>query len=391
VACTQGSWFSRVSGVDHLAYAKVVLEDRPVAYWPGFWRQGSLIPKPPWLPLSWWKRFLQGGLVEVVAGRNGRFVGTPPSHGRGIDAFGSVHFAAQPGQYVEVADVPLWSLPPANTGLTVEAWLRVDTLEFDDPQGAHVDFIHWLGKGIAGTHEWAFRVYSLTNHANRPNRLSFYVFNAAGGEGAGAHSEQGPDNPHKLEVGKWQHLVGTLTPFHGWPDPEHPHCRQEGASIFHDGQAVDGIAAGDANDSYWGFPDHAQGLLAQPVTFPLANATLELQAAAGFRPSSTMSVAVLDDAGHYHPVSYTGVTGASLTGCSGDEAGTASAGNPVRQGGWEITPKRGTAPLRFGTRDLKQYLPGSLCHIALYQHVLPPVRIALHHNAGHQALAHRSP
>jgi hypothetical protein len=344
------------------------------------------LPKPPWLPLSWWKWWLRGGLVEVVAGRNGRFVGRPPSHGRGIDAFGSVHFAAQPGQYVEVADAALWSLQPANTGLTVEAWLRVDTLEFNDAQGAHLDYIHWLGKGITGAEEWTFRVYSLTNQANRPNRISFYVFNAAGGEGAGAYSQYGPTNPNKLKVGEWQHLVGTLTPFRGWPDPEHPNCAQEGASIFDNGQAVDGIAVGDSNDSYWGFPDHVRSVLAQAVRFPLANATLALQSGAGFRPSGTTLVAVEDDTGHYHTVSYSGLSGATLTGCSGDGTGTASAGNTVRQGAWEITPKRGTAPLRFGTRDLKQYLPGSLCHIALYQHVLPAARIALHHNAGREAL-----
>ena len=369
-----------------LRYAKIVLEDGPVGYWPGFWRSpvGTPPPEPPaGLPVSWQRWWLRGGLVEVVGGRNGRFVGRPPARGSGIDGLGSVHFASQPGQYVELADDPRWSLMPGNHGLTVEVWLRPDRLEFTDAAGAHTDYIHWLGKGVGGAHEWTFRLYSLTNTARRPNRLSFYAFNLGGGEGAGAHAQHGDNTRVEMRAGEWQHLVGTLEPFRGWPDPEHPGCGQEGASLYQNGTLIDGVAAGDSNDSYWGFPDNASSTLAQPVSFPLANSILALESAAGFRTHGVLIAAVQDDSGHFHPVRYTGVKGSSLIGCTAEGAGNASSGAPVRQGAWEIRPEHGPAPLRFATRDLAQYLPGSLCHIAIYQKVLPPSRVLHHYQAGH--------
>jgi hypothetical protein len=223
----------------------------------------------------------------------------------------------------------------------------------------------------------------VTNSASRPNRLSFYAFNLGGGEGAGADAQFGVNTQVELRVGEWQHLVGTLSPFHGWPEPEHPDCRREGASLYQNGTLVDGVAAGDSNDSYWGFPDHAAGALAQPVAFPLVDGQLVLESASGFRTRGTRLAVVEDDDGHFRTVAYKGVAGASLTGCTAAGPGTASAGAQVRQGTWEIVPEHGTAPLRFGTRDLRQYLPGSLCHIAIYQKLLKPRRILQHYQAGH--------
>ena len=48
-------------------------------------------------------------------------------------------------------------------------------------------FVHWLGKGEEGRHEWALRFYSRATA--RPNRISAYRFNAAGGLGSGAYFE----------------------------------------------------------------------------------------------------------------------------------------------------------------------------------------------------------
>src|SRR5262249_41161778 len=161
---------------DPLRYASVVLEDAPVGYWPGFWRNTAQVPppKPPaWLPAAWQRWWLRGGLVEAVGGRNGRLAGPPPVHGRGIDGFGSVHFASQPGQYVELPDSPRWSLMPGNHGLTVEVWLRPDRLEFTDAAGAHTDYIHWLGKGVTGAHEWTFRLHSPAHTADPPHHPPF--------------------------------------------------------------------------------------------------------------------------------------------------------------------------------------------------------------------------
>ena len=377
-----------------LRYAKIVLEDGPVGYWPGLWRSPVGVPPlepPAGLPVSWQRWWLRGGLVEVVGGRNGRFVGRPPARGSGIDGLGSVHFASQPGQYVELADDPRWSLMPGNHGLTVEVWLRPDRLEFTDAAGAHTDYIHWLGKGVGGAHEWTFRLYSLTNTARRPNRLSFYAFNLGGGEGAGADAAARRQHPGRDARGRVATPRRHAQPLPRLARPRASRLRPGGCQHLPERDADRRVAAGDSNDSYWGFPDNAAGTLAQPVSFPLANGILALESAAGFRTHGTLIAAVEDDGGHFHPVGYTGVKGSSLIGCTAEGAGNASSGAAVRQGAWEIRPEHGQAPLRFGTRDLAQYLPGSLCHIAVYQKVLPPSRILHHYQAGHATIATANP
>src|SRR5262249_40267490 len=174
-----------------------------------------------------------------------------------------------------------------------------------------------------GGHEWPFRLYSLTNSANRPNRVSFYAFNLVGGEGAGADAQFGVNSQVELRAGQWQHLVGTLSPYHGWPDPDHPDCAREGASLFQNGRLVDGVSAGDRIDSYWGFPDHAAGALAQSVAFPLDDGTLVLDSASRFRTRGTRVAVVADDDGHFRTVAYSGVAGATLTGCVAGGTGSA--------------------------------------------------------------------
>ena len=55
------------------------------------------------------------------------------------------------------------------------------------------DYIHWLGKGVHsganGDQEWTFRMYNHedpVDYQERPNRISFYVFNPEGGQGVGS-------------------------------------------------------------------------------------------------------------------------------------------------------------------------------------------------------------
>ena len=43
------------------------------------------------------------------------------------------------------------------------------------------------GKGEAGSHEYALRMYSRQNAASRPNRISGYAFNPQGGLGSGSY------------------------------------------------------------------------------------------------------------------------------------------------------------------------------------------------------------
>jgi Concanavalin A-like lectin/glucanases superfamily len=104
--------------------------------------------------------------------------------------------------YIEIPDDVQFSV--ASTGqLTVSAWIRPDVLTF--PVFQSTGYVHWLGKGEAGQQEWVFRMYNLstTDDPPRPNRISFYLFNAAGGEGIGSHFQE------PVEVGEWIHVVGT--------------------------------------------------------------------------------------------------------------------------------------------------------------------------------------
>jgi hypothetical protein len=107
--------------------------------------------------------------------------------------------------YVEVPDSQDFSVSTTG-GLTVSAWMRPDVLNFPTPEGP--GYVHWLGKGTPrrgptpAQHEWVFRMYNLENAENRPNRISFYVFNLSGGEGIGSYF-QDPVTP-----GEWIHVVG---------------------------------------------------------------------------------------------------------------------------------------------------------------------------------------
>src|SRR5262249_192279 len=65
---------------------------------------------------------------------------------------------------------------------------------------------------VAGQYEWGFRFYSLHKDPHhhqlpsRPNRVSAYIWNPAGGEGAGAYFQD------KLVKGRWLHIVACYQP-----------------------------------------------------------------------------------------------------------------------------------------------------------------------------------
>ena len=104
--------------------------------------------------------------------------------------------------YVEIPDSPDFSV--VTTGqLSVSAWIRPDVLTF--PVFQSTGYVHWMGKGEAGQHEWVFRMYNeeTTDTPPRPNRISFYVFNPGGGEGIGSYFQE------PVQSGEWIHVVGT--------------------------------------------------------------------------------------------------------------------------------------------------------------------------------------
>jgi hypothetical protein len=179
-------------------YSGVVLAKGPV----GYWRLGEAA----------------GPTAADDSGNfyDGTYNGTPTYGQRGAivnDPNTAVGFKG-PGarDYVEIPEPAFqeFSQPTSGLGLTVEVWMRPDVLTF--PGQTPDPYIHWLGKGEAGQHEWAMRFYSLDS--SRPNRISAYIWNPAGGLGAGAYFED------QLMVGQWIHIVACYEP--GDQDTEPP-------------------------------------------------------------------------------------------------------------------------------------------------------------------------
>lgn len=122
------------------------------------------------------------GLRDLTGGASGRAVGRPrltrlPNGDRAYRFDGR-------GQYLAFPDRRAFSV--AATGvLTVEFWMRPDRLRFQRTEGS--GYVHLLGKGRPGAHEWYVRMYSRANTEGRRNRISGYAFNPTGGLGAGSY------------------------------------------------------------------------------------------------------------------------------------------------------------------------------------------------------------
>ncbi|HLN47422.1 MAG TPA: LamG domain-containing protein [Magnetospirillaceae bacterium] len=174
-------------------------------------------------PVAYWQFGERSGLVahdSVNQQHNGAYKG-----GVALGQTGAVH--SEPSTsiglngkdaYVEIPDSVMFSQPTSGLGLTVEAWMRPDVLTFTGETSAH--YVHWLGKGTPGAFEWGFRFYS--QQSPRPNRISAYIWNAAGAEGSGAYFQD------VLQPGVWIHVVACYDP----GDASNPNA---GVSIYRDG------------------------------------------------------------------------------------------------------------------------------------------------------------
>jgi hypothetical protein len=243
------------------------------------YRQHVLAKKPA----GYWRLGEAAGTMardESGDGLHGTYCGSPALHQPGAikhDEDTAITLDGK-GAYVEVPGEASLSVATSGRGLTVEAWMRPDQLEFaGDTSEPH---IHWLSKGAPGQHEWALRFYS--RNSARPNRISAYIFNLDGGLGAGAYFED------KLLAGNWIHVVACF-------DPSRPGDGKAGVSIYRDGKLRKGPAIAE------------------------------------------------------------------------------SPGTLYRE--YHITPAHGTAPVRFGTRDLKHFLAGGLDEVAIYPRVLTAAEI----------------
>lgn len=68
------------------------------------------------------------------------------------------------------------------------------------------EYVHWLGKGVSGAHEYTYRHYveGGTGEApTRQNRTSFYCFNTAGGLGAGSYFQDPDGSAERVIVGQY--------------------------------------------------------------------------------------------------------------------------------------------------------------------------------------------
>ena len=191
-------------------YSDVVIAKRPV----GYWRLGE-----------------QRGPTAADAsgfGSNGTYLGNPTLGQAGAlvndrDTAVGLH-GLKSRDYVEVPDPvsEAFSQPTSGLGLTVEVWMRPDTLTFRGETSQR--YIHWLGKCRSGSGqcEWGLRFYS-SDSPSRPNRISAYVWNPGGGEGAGAYFQD------TLTSGTWIHVVAVFEPGDLDTDPA------AGVHIYRDG------------------------------------------------------------------------------------------------------------------------------------------------------------
>jgi hypothetical protein len=172
------------------AYRLVVLAADPV----GYWRLGETA-------------IAESGADETLHKHTGRYLGKPAFASAGAiagDSNTSVTFDDK--SYLEIPDDPAFSQPTSGKGLTVEVWMRPDKLDFAENES--FKYIHWLGKGEAGQHEWGFRFYT-QGDKDRSNRISAYIWNPDGKLGAGAYFQD------KIVVGEWLHIVACFEPTEG--------------------------------------------------------------------------------------------------------------------------------------------------------------------------------
>jgi hypothetical protein len=101
-------------------------------------------------------------------------------------------------QYLQVASHAHLSIPTTGS-LTLETWIRPDTLQFPASQDGYV---HFAGKGESGAQEYVFRMYNRAS--DRPNRISAYAFNPEGGLGSGSYFQD------SVTVGEWIHVAAVI-------------------------------------------------------------------------------------------------------------------------------------------------------------------------------------
>jgi len=160
-------------------YDSTVLSDNPTGYW--MLTKGDV------------KDASGHGLTGTYYGKDVENAVMPNGDSANIFNGTDNYFEIPDNDYLEVTKTGI---------LTVEAWIRPDVIEF--PVSESSGYVHWMGKGTAGNQSWVARIYNYTNKENRPNRISGYSFNLAGGLGAGSYFQD------VMSTGKWLHYALTI-------------------------------------------------------------------------------------------------------------------------------------------------------------------------------------
>ncbi len=108
-------------------------------------------------------------------------------------------------QYVEIQNATQFSIAPTEE-LSISVWMKPSKVDFTDFEGS--GYVHWMGKGESGEHEWVFRMYN--KNSDRPNRISAYAFNLNGGLGSGSYVQK------EINLENWIHIVAR----YNFPDNE---------------------------------------------------------------------------------------------------------------------------------------------------------------------------
>jgi hypothetical protein len=108
--------------------------------------------------------------------------------------------------YVEIPSHQEFSQPTSQQGLSVEAWIRISTFDFEG-EDLNNSYVHWLSKGDSGKQEWALRIHNQTSKT--PYRIAAYIFNSVGGLGAGDYFIEAPLTGGDSD---WIHVVGCFDP-----------------------------------------------------------------------------------------------------------------------------------------------------------------------------------
>jgi Concanavalin A-like lectin/glucanases superfamily len=172
------------------AYNQTVLGDHPVAFW-------NVNPT---------------GSTEADLtgnGNTGTYVGGSPTTSTMPNGDQAGVFNGS-SEYLTVPSNTTFSVPTTKY-LTWEMWVQPTVLNFSNsvqPDG----YVNVMGKCVShpntGLCEWQARMYDTTTLQGRPNRMSAYIFNPNGGEGAAADWQP---VANLIQAGQWYHIVGEYT------------------------------------------------------------------------------------------------------------------------------------------------------------------------------------